>query len=115
MSMEKDFQQIADDNNEAELREKFSKYLVIILKEMCKRVGADYEDIYFSKEGWFSKYEWTEKEYDDFKDWLVNYLYKNNEARKAIMEYPCKPKKRIKKVVDMFGLCYGWKFTRGGI
>jgi len=112
MSMEKDFQWIQDSNNEDTLREKFSNHLVIILKEMCRRVGVDYDKVYFHKDGWWRTKEWTEEEYNKFKKWLVDYLYKSNDARKEIMEYNYKTKKQIKKVVDMFGLQYGWKFTR---
>ena len=112
MSIEKDFTKLAYTGNEITLKKKFSKHLVIILKEMCKRVGADYNKVYFHKEGWFSKYTWTEEEYNDFLKWLVDYLYKSNDARKELMEYNYKTKKHIKKAVDMFGLCYGWKFKR---
>ena len=112
MSMEKDFQWIQDSNNEDTLREKFSNHLVIILKEMCKRVGVDYDKVYFYKDGWYSEHTWTEEEYDDFRKWLLDYLYNSTEARKQIMTFPYTTKKQIKKAVDMFGLQYGWKFTR---
>jgi len=114
MSMEKDFKLLSSEGNEIILKKKFSKHLVIILKEMCRRVGVKYNEVYFSKEGWFSKYTWTEEEYSDFLKWLVGYLYNSNEARKEIMEYNYKTKKQIKKAADMFGLCYGWKFKRNG-
>ena len=112
MSMEKDFQWIQDSNNEDTLRERFGKHLVIILKEMCSRVNVNYDEVYFHKEGWWRTKEWTEEKYNEFKKWMVDYLYNSNEARKEIMEYNYKTKKQIKKAVDMFGLQYGWKFTR---
>jgi hypothetical protein len=85
-----------------------NKYLKIILKEMCRRVGADFKKIDVTKKDWFMEYKWTVIEMADFKNWLVDYLYNNNEAREAIVEVNIKRKKHLKKVADMFTFTYGW-------
>jgi len=48
--------------------------------------------VYFHKDGWWRTKEWTEEEYNKFKKWLVDYLYKSNDARREIMEYNYKNK-----------------------
>ena len=89
---------------------KMSKHLGIVFKEMCKRVGADYRKVDVTKEGWFSEYKWTEKEQEDFKKWMVDYLYNNTEARHELLEIPFRAKKAIKKAVDWFIFDYGWAY-----
>ena len=88
------------------------KHLDIILHEMARRVGANWDDIDGKQDGWYSLYEWTEEEQDNFKTWLVNYLYESSEARKELLQFPSiyKSKKRLTKVADWFLLQYGWKF-----
>ena len=53
-----------------------------ILTEMCKRVGLKYEDVDFSKEGWYMAHTWTEQEQDDFRKWLGEYLKKHKNVGK---------------------------------
>ena len=86
---------------------KHNKYLKKVLKEMCKRVGADYDKIDFKKDDWFSKYEWTEKEQDNFEGWLVGYLQRNKKAREKMMNIPAKA--FSKKIAVNFIFAYGWK------
>ncbi len=86
------------------------KYLVVVLKEMCKRVNAPYDQIDFQQKDWFSKYEWTMDEQADFNEWLVAYLYTNTQARKALLEVPIRTKRHIKKAADMFLFQFGWRF-----
>jgi len=92
-----------------EKKKKFEKHLSLILKEMCKRVGVKLKDIDFNDQQWFMKHEWTEKEEQDFKKWLVDYLYGSKEARDSIMAYPRKVKKSCEDVASWFILDYGWK------
>jgi len=94
-----------------EIKEKISnRYLIRILKEMCKRVSANYDEIDFTKELWFMKYEWSKEEEQSFINWLADYLYKNKEARQVIVfsSYN-KTKKYMKKVAEEFTFNYGWK------
>lgn len=85
------------------------KHIERVLKEMFKRVGQTYSKKKVSKEGWYMKHSWTEKEQDKFSDWLVEYLYKCSEARREIMNIPIKNKKYIRRTVNMFILGCGWK------
>ncbi len=97
------------------MKPQFPKHLTIILKEMCRRVGADFDKLNFKRrvgrKEWFMRYKWTEKEELDFKKWFVNYLYKNREARKELLEFPSiyQSKRELEKVASWFLLDYGWR------
>ena len=86
------------------------KQLDIIMQEMCSRVGVDWKKIDATKDDWYSKYTWTEKEQESYAKWLVDYLGSNKDARIELMAFPSlKDKKSLRKVVDMYLLNYGWK------
>jgi len=80
--------------------------LKTILDEMCSRVGA--KDVNFEEDNWYLKHTWTEKEQDDFINWLANYLYKNKEARKMFVNLR-KVKRDCNKASNKFVLNYGWR------
>ena len=86
-----------------------SKHLKVILKEMCKRVGADYDKVNFKKAEWFMDYRWTDIEQESFMNWLIKYLKNNSEARKEILSMPSQSnKKHLEKCAMMFIFDYGW-------
>lgn len=87
-------------------------HLKAIIKEMCKRVKAQFSKIDFKKKNWFMKYEWTEEKQEDFKNWLKNYLKNNSEARREIMEHPTSNNKIIERTINEFCLNYCWKTKR---
>ncbi len=84
-------------------------YLKRIMKEMCKRVGADFNKMNFKKQDWFLEYSWTKENEEKFKKWLMNFLYKNRKAREEILEFPSKNKNKLKNAINMFLFSYGWK------
>lgn len=88
--------------------EEFEPHLEIVMREMCKRVGAVYEKINFKSNKWYLKYTWTREEEDDFAKWFAKYLYDNNTARKELTVV-AKNKKQIQKAVNWFLFNYGWK------
>jgi len=85
------------------------KYLEKILKKMCKMVGADYDAIDFKSSNWFLTHSWTKKKQDSFRQWFIDYLSDNGEARKILMRFPKKDKKWVELAVDNFIFQYGWK------
>ena len=87
-------------------------HLNYIMEEMCDKVGANWDEIDQKEEGWYEKHSWSYKEYLDFKDWFIDYLYKNSDARNEILISGKKniSKKLLKKVVEEFLFNYGWKF-----
>ena len=85
------------------------KHTAVVLKEMCKRVGANYDDICFKEPEWFRQNEWMLAEQDDFKAWLVSYLMKNSEARKEMTNIRGRSKKLIEKAALWFVFSYGWR------
>lgn len=87
----------------------FGPHLTVILKEMCKYVNADFDKIDFKEDNWYYKYWWSEKKEEEFKDWLVNYMYNNSKARKELMTIPTKNKKHCQQFANGFILNYGWK------
>jgi len=95
-------------------KQDFEKNLTVILKEMCGRVGADFENMDFKKENWFHDYSWTEAEQSGFRDWLTHYLLNNKEARMELLSFHTKDKKRCRKAAEEWVWNYGWK-TREAI
>ena len=86
------------------------EHTIIVLKEMCNRVNADYDSIDFKAERWSMEYSWTEKEQDEFKDWLADYLYNNTKARREITGYNIKNKKSCNTTAMWFAFNFGWKY-----
>jgi len=88
----------------------FSKPLVVILKKMCKFVGADYKKMDFHKDDWYWDYTWTKEEEGKFADWMVKYLMENKKARKMFSGV-IRTKNQIKEATNMFIFNYGWKVS----
>ena len=93
-------------------KEQFSESLQEVLKEMCNRVGADYESIDFSSERWYINYSWTLQEEKQFEKWMVDYLYKSAKARREIMNHLIKRKSYLEKVAREFTFMYGWSLAK---
>lgn len=85
-----------------------NEYLEIILDKMFDMVNAD-KGIDIKKPDWFLKHEWTEKEQDDFLEWLKNFLLTNKDARMSLTNIRTKDKRRIEAVASEFVFNYGWK------
>ena len=86
----------------------FSETLTKVLKEMCRRVGADFNKMNFRSNNWFRKYSWTEQEQEDFKEWMCKLLKGSRQARNELLEHPINQKRHIEKAVDFFVFDYGW-------
>jgi len=83
--------------------------LEFVLKEMCNRVNANYNNINFTEENWFLKHTWTSKEQDDFINWLTQQIISNKEVRK-LFNLPSHPRKKIAEAAaKWFVFQYGWK------
>jgi hypothetical protein len=70
------------------------------LPEMFRRVGLDGSDIndLTKLPNWFTSKQWTEKDEQEFKEWLVERIrYKVKLTKRAATQ-----------VADMFVLNYGW-------
>lgn len=80
--------------------------LSILIKEMCVRVGCDYETFDFV-EDWYNKYHWTEEEQLAFKEWLVTELATNKDIRRNFKLYS-KNRKVLANDANWFMLQYGW-------
>ena len=86
-----------------------NEYLIIILKEMCNRVNANYDEIDFNSDRWYLLYSWTELEEDDFIDWMIKFFQKNKKATKVLFKYNTYTKKVFKQAAEEFVWNYGWK------
>lgn len=88
----------------------FGVYFTDVLKELCARVGANFEDIDFSKDGWFKEYSWTEDEEKDFVIWFAKFL-NHKGARTEITKYPSllKLRSQREKFARKFVSNFGWK------
>ena len=88
---------------------KFEELLKIIMTEMCNRVNADYNTLDFKDNDnpYFMKYSWTEKEQDNFKDWMIKLFKENKNYYKLFVAFPRITK--IEKAVNFFVDNHGWK------
>jgi len=84
-----------------------------IMREMCRRVDADYDSINFKDDNdpYYSKYEWTKEEQDDFEDWLINLFLTSKKDYKNMSVFRNNKKNR-KIVASQFISIYGWKETK---
>lgn len=55
----------------------------IIMRKLCKAVGADYDTFDFSQKEWFRQHEWTQGEEDSFVLWLADFLEDNKYVKKG--------------------------------
>lgn len=78
---------------------------------MCKRVNANPDDIDFSEEQWFWKYEWTKEEQQIYKEWFMDYLLKDKKRLEQVSRFPriSRNKKELEKLANEFLLQYGWR------
>ena len=84
-----------------------------LFTELCKRVALRLEDVELRKDGkeWmfpFEDYTWTREAEDNYKDWLVEYVYKNR--REFHLSFATKKMIRD-RYVGMFLLSYSWKYN----
>lgn len=84
----------------------------IILKKMCDLVGADYYEIDFTEDRWYTKYSWTHKQEGEFKKWLADYLFNNVEARLELMVSGLRVKRHCDKAAIYFSFNYGWSLRK---
>ena len=89
-------------------------HLDIIYTKMFEMVNLDWKnpevrDEYVKDKEWYLKNEWTQEQMDEYIKWLADYLYSSAGARRALMGYPIKNKKRCKAVASLFTSWYGWK------
>jgi hypothetical protein len=88
------------------------KHFTVILEEMFSRVEDTYSPYKTEDDNWYWAHEWTEEERQYFIDWLTGYLYNNGDARREIMRWPQKNKKRCKETAKWFETMYGWKIAK---
>jgi len=87
-----------------------SKSTTTVLKKMFKMVKAPYpkNDSYFKKPKWFHNYSVTEKQQDDFREWMIDFLENDRQARIDILGMSLKNKIRIKREVEVWIFNYFW-------
>lgn len=87
--------------------------LKLVIKELCKRVKAPYTKINFGVVGWQYMYTWSAKNSDEFKKWLIDFLYHAPaKIRRDVLAHNIKNKKYIADAVDWFMLDYSWGFDK---
>ena len=91
-------------------KHKFGKHLEIILRHICKMVGADFDKINFLGENWYRKHTWDEKQSEQFIKWFAVYLHSHKEARMELYNrMSCMRIADWVKAGRWFELCYGWR------
>lgn len=53
----------------------------LILRELCNRVGVQFETFDFTQDNWFQKYVWSPEQEHDFILWLARFLIDHNYVR----------------------------------
>jgi hypothetical protein len=96
---------------------KFSPELQVVLKEMCRRVGADFNKIVFKDYGetrstWYNDYQWTEAEQDRFRQWLTRYLRTKSGSKLLGLPSERNSKEYRSKAVGVFIMMFGFKTIR---
>jgi hypothetical protein len=87
-----------------------NKGQIIVFKKMCKMVGADFNSIDFSKDGWYNQYEWTVEQEKEFFNWLSKKIRNNKTIRNDVTTFSFKPNKiRADKTAHWFVFMWGWK------
>ena len=84
-------------------------YSTQILKEMFKRVGADYESFNFSQKNWFWSHSWSKEQEEDFRKWLGGFLVANKLVRKGKYRGQDNGYYQAGKLLSN----YGWKLKNG--
>ena len=92
-------------------------HIDVILTKMFEMVNLDWSNpdikadyrVFDKDSQWYWRNEWTREQEIEFIEWLADYLYQSSGARKAIMSYPIKNKKRCLEVANWFNVNYGWK------
>jgi len=87
---------------------------VAIFEELAKRVGKTLEEIelndYENQHEWpYSEYEWTEDDENEYKNWLIDHVYK---YRKKFGFSHATNKMVKNKFVSHFLLNYSWRYKR---
>ena len=80
-----------------------------LLKEMCRRVHANPEELEWTKGKWSTKYCWTTKEMTSFQKWIEKEIQQNQQVR----EFLCERKDKVSKKLATSGalkflLSYSW-------
>jgi len=79
-----------------------------VLEEMCKRVGADFNQMDFTKKDWFQQYSWTPEEQEDFVNWLAKQIKLDKDVGDIFNGLLTTDLQR-KNAALMFVFAYGWK------
>lgn len=90
----------------------YSPYLCVILRKMCRMVGANHDAIDFKSHTWYQLFEWSEEDEKKFHKWLTEYFYKNRKAQRALYLSYRRSKKEAKACADSFIFNYGWAHKR---
>jgi len=79
-----------------------------IFIKMFDKVGAPYD--LELVDDWYCKYEWSQKQEDEFKHWFIQYHWKGaGKNGKGVVQKYAKTKKAITQAYSWFILDYGWK------
>ena len=89
------------------------KALEIVLKEMCKRVGVNYNSVNFKEDGWYNQYSWSQEEEKEFINWLTDKLMIDKYIRMELLTNPSHlTYKKARKAAEEFVFKFGWKYPQ---
>ena len=92
-------------------------HLDVILGKMFEMVNLDYKAVwheYKDDPQWYWRNTWSAKTESEFIEWLTQYFMGNAGARRHLMSFPSKSRKRCEGAARWFDMQYGWKTIMEG-
>lgn len=80
-----------------------------VMTKMFSYVGATYEEGSCKEPGWYLKYEWTEEQEEDFRQWFIATYKANPRKFNAMYGRPAEEDSRIEESAGWFIIYNGWK------
>lgn len=89
------------------------KYHWIIFQKMYEAINLPFDNACVMDPDWSSKHSWTKEQKELFKQWYLDYLWNNKEARQEMIPRLSLKESRKKKIIKesfcWFDMNYGWK------
>lgn len=92
------------------MNEELSYGMRVVLEKMFSYVDANLDETDIKKDGWYSEYEWSEEEEQEFKEWLIDQFMNNRRIRDDVTTMTFTPtRSRAENAANWFILYCGWK------
>jgi len=80
-----------------------------IFAVQSRLVGANYNKIDRTKEGWVMKHSWDSDTENQFVQWLADYIHKRPGVQREVYGRTGMSKRDCLRAADGYNLNYGWR------